>query len=131
MIINTDDCWLYAGNLNTKGYGRIWIDGRYVFTHRLMWQDYNSRVIPDGYNIDHLCRVHACINPSHLEAVTPRENVLRGVGPPAQLARRDSCKNGHPFSKSNTRFYGNTRRCRKCGVLAVKKHRDMRLNTTR
>lgn len=114
MIIDTNQCWYYAGNISSNGYGRLWTGDAYEFVHRLMWEDAHSRVIPEGLQIDHLCRVRCCINPAHLEAVTPRENNLRGLTIGARLASRDSCKYGHKFDKANTRLDGNTRKCRAC-----------------
>ena len=54
-----------------------------------------------GKVIDHLCRVTTCVNPDHLEAISDRENILRGIGSPAQNARASQCKNGHPLVPGN------------------------------
>lgn len=117
MIINTDDCWLYAGTTSSNDYGRIWVDGKSYMVHRLMWMDANNRVIPEGLHTDHLCRVHRCINPAHLDVVTPRENALRGATVAAAYSKRRACKYGHTFDKKNTRMRGNTRVCRTCQML--------------
>lgn len=121
MLINTEDCWLYAGAVSDKDYGRIWAMGKYMMVHRLMWMDANSRVIPESLHVDHLCRIHRCINPAHLEVVTPRENILRGVGRGALYAKRRACKWGHEFTPGNTRMHGNIRRCRACVNESVKR----------
>jgi len=90
--------------------------------HRII---YELRVgkIPDGYEIDHLCRNPLCINSNHLEAVTHRENVLRGIGPTAENARKTHCIHGHPFSGDNLgiREDGN-RRCRECARAANRRY---------
>ena len=68
--------------------------------------------VPDDKQIDHTCRVRACVNPKHMEPVTQRVNILRGVAPPAENARKTVCSKGHPFSEANT--YRNPRGHRIC-----------------
>jgi hypothetical protein len=69
--------------------------------------------------LDHLCRNKACVNPAHLEPVTNRENVLRGVGLSAENARKTHCKRGHPLSGDNVVVSkgGRKRRCVACERL--------------
>lgn len=56
-----------------------------------------------------------CVNPNHLEAVTQKENVLRGFGTGANFARRSECNKGHKFNKVNTIIRDDGgRRCRIC-----------------
>jgi hypothetical protein len=65
------------------------------------------------------------VNWDHLEAVTKRENVLRGVGATAVNARRTHCKNGHPFNVGNTyRAPGGGRHCRSCNNMAAGAYRN-------
>lgn len=71
-------CWIWQGAHDTAGYGRIRHNGRLLLVHRVVYQLLVGP-IRAGLQIDHLCRVPACCNPAHLEAVTPRENVRRGV----------------------------------------------------
>jgi hypothetical protein len=70
-------CRLWQGARVSGGYGSLKYKGRTVSAHRLAWQFANGS-IPEGLELDHLCRVRHCINPDHLEAVTPQENVRRG-----------------------------------------------------
>jgi hypothetical protein len=71
--------------------------------------------IPQGLQLDHLCRNRRCINPAHLEPVTSRENTMRGETVAAANASRDHCPSGHPYSDSNTIALGKGgRKCREC-----------------
>lgn len=112
-------CWLYLGTINEQGYGKVGEsrDGikRSHRVHRYMYEHY-VRPLSPSETLDHLCRVRSCWNPLHLEPVTRGENVLRGVGPSAQNARKVGCPRGHPFSGQN--LYTNprtrARQCRTC-----------------
>lgn len=72
-----DGCWLWTGYRDRKGYGRINLNYHLVGTHRLGYELLVGE-IPDGYELDHLCRTTACWRPEHLEPVTGYENILRG-----------------------------------------------------
>ena len=97
-----------------EGYCRVRIRGQTFQAHRLAYEAAYGD-IPDGLVIDHLCRNRRCINPQHLEAVTIGENALRGVGSPAQNARKTHCKRGHEFTQENTiRLPHDRRECRAC-----------------
>lgn len=107
-------CWLWLGNLNDQGYGRFYFQSRdtrahvWAFTHCV-------GPIPPGLQPDHTCRNRACVNPLHLELVTVRVNVLRGIGPTAINARKTHCIHGHPFSGANLILEPNgDRRCLIC-----------------
>lgn len=75
----TSRCWIWQGTVTSSGYGQIWdVQARRVrVAHRFMWEEANGPV-PEGLELDHLCRVRNCVNPAHLEPVTRRENVHRG-----------------------------------------------------
>jgi hypothetical protein len=108
-----DACWPWAGSLS-GGYGHLRFNKSYTYSHRVAWTLTNGPVV-DGMVIDHLCRNRACCNPAHLEPVTNRENLLRGVGWVADHARRTHCPAGHPYSPENTRLSArNQRHCRAC-----------------
>jgi hypothetical protein len=81
--------------------------------------------IPDGMHLDHLCRTPACVNPAHLEPVTPRVNSLRGVSFSAVNATKETCPAGHPYSADNT-YLSPTKRnrlCRTCQAVHKRAYR--------
>lgn len=111
-----EDCWLWTAYLKPTGYGEIGLGGRnqpMVHAHRVSYEIANGP-IPEGLVIDHLCRVRNCVNPAHLEAVTNKENLLRGVGPSALSARKTHCSQGHPYDEGNTYTHQGTRHCKEC-----------------
>lgn len=75
-------CWQWQRAKTPKGYGTIVLPPggpqRWMPAHRYMYEQHKGP-IPQGYQIDHLCRSHSCVNPEHLEAVTQAENVRRGA----------------------------------------------------
>ena len=111
-VADGSGCWLWQGAL-TKGYGRIEVEGRHLRVHRLAYELVKGP-IPDGLSLDHLCRTRNCINPDHLEAVTTRENILRGEGIAATHARKTHCIHGHKFTAENTHVWRGGRSCRTC-----------------
>ena len=124
-VNRTETCWLWTGTLS-NGYGwfRIGSDrdgsGRTVYAHRWSYEQVHGP-IPEGLELDHLCRVRCCVRPSHLEATSHRENVLRGSGITARHARQTHCLRGHPFDDANTYHRPDRpegRMCRECGRAA-------------
>ncbi len=112
-------CWIWGASVNANGYGTMGVDKGSTLAHRISYIIANGEILND-MQLDHLCRVHNCVNPRHLEPVTPRVNVHRGYGPTAANARKTHCPQGHPYSEENTYLYiggvhkGN-RQCRICG----------------
>ncbi len=109
------ECWEWSGTMRPDGYGVAWVDGRLVRAHRFFYESHVGP-IPDGLVLDHLCRNTRCVNPAHLEAVTQRTNVRRGVGLFADRARQTHCKWGHEFIDDNIYRHPQrgTRMCRTC-----------------
>lgn len=107
-------CWLWFGCL-VRGYGQIHaVSGKRVKAHRLSYEVL-AGPIPDGLVLDHrVCQTPCCVNPAHLEPVTPHENMLRGKAPTAHNARKTHCAKGHPYDEANTYVSKKGRECREC-----------------
>jgi hypothetical protein len=71
-------CWVWTASLNNMGYPRFNAGDREMLAHRFAYEDVVGP-IPDGLELDHLCRRPVCVNPAHLEPVTHRENMRRMV----------------------------------------------------
>lgn len=112
-------CWNWP-SAGKRGYATVRVDRKPYLVHRLSYEAYIGR-IPEGLEIDHLCRNRRCCNPDHLEPVTRAENVRRGIGPALLGALNSSkthCAHGHPFDKQNTRLRPTGgRSCRACARL--------------
>lgn len=110
-------CWDWqSGSRTLDGYGTF-VEG---YAHRVSYETFVGP-IPEGYQVDHLCNRTRCVNPTHLEPVTPAENMRRVA------ERRSSCKNGHPFTPENTYDRpGSGRQCRACNADAVRRYKARR-----
>lgn len=113
-------CRLWTG-FPSDGYGRICINYKFYGAHRIAYELRNGP-IPDGLQIDHLCRTPLCINPDHMEAVTPAENSRRAN------ANKPYCVNGHALTPENVyvRSGGKHRECRTCTLEKQRARRARR-----
>lgn len=112
-------CWLwtaaYCLSSGDNKYGTFKLAGRRVAPHRFAYESLVGPV-PEGLELDHLCRNTLCVNPQHLEAVTHRVNIGRGLkAVPGIRSRQTACIHGHPFDEENTYHWGGWRHCRACG----------------
>lgn len=115
--VTESGCWLWLGSLTKAGYGQLKTHAGYS-AHRFSYAYYRGD-IPPGCEIDHLCRVRCCVNPEHLEAVTTKTNVLRGIGITARNARKTACWRGHPFTIENVLITKSPpgRSCKTCETI--------------
>lgn len=125
-MITESGCWIWMGADKGNGYGMVRYHYKVFLTHRVSYEFFRGP-IPDGLELDHLCRVTFCCNPWHLEAVTHQVNCQRGTGGTNQevlnllseisKARSKSitrCPQGHPYNAENTVIYSGFRNCRIC-----------------
>ena len=116
-VDKSGDCWLWTGALGRGGYGHFYWQGTNKRAHRVAYK-FAVGPIPEGLYLDHLCRVRNCVNPSHLEPVTPGENTRRGETGHhmrEKATRITHCPQGHAYDASNTRVRpGGKRECRAC-----------------
>lgn len=111
---DADGCLPWQGQIATNGYGRFARNGTTVPAHRYAYEREHGRV-PEGMELDHLCRNRACVNSAHLEPVSHRENTMRGQTVTAANARKTHCIHGHEFTPENTYIQSRGGRgCRAC-----------------
>ncbi len=123
-------CWLWSGSHNGLGYGTLLFASRMRYAHRVIYELLVGP-IENGLHLDHLCRNPSCVNPDHVEPVTPYVNWMRGEGWGAKNKRKVECVAGHPFDDANT--YVNKRGhrwCRACKNARMRRYNARASNTT-
>lgn len=111
-------CWEWTasrGKGHLKGYGWFRLGNKMERAHRVSWRITRGD-IPDGMVLDHLCRNTGCVNPDHLELVTPRVNNERSLSPTAQNALKERCPLGHEYG-----MRGGRRVCKLCERQALRR----------
>lgn len=114
-VEKTPTCWVWTAGKRHGGYGQFNVgDGRNVRAHVFAYELLVGPV-PEGLELDHLCRNPACVNPDHLEPVPHRVNILRGCGPVPENSLKTRCVNGHAYTPQNTYIRPDGYRdCRAC-----------------
>src|SRR5712692_8182930 len=112
--INDNNCWVLKASDNLQVYGQFYYNGKTILAHRFSFEYFKEKIEPNNV-IDHICKNTLCVNPNHLEQVTTRENVMRGMGVTSINDKKTHCSRGHLLEGENVYSYGkNYRQCMTC-----------------
>lgn len=111
------DCWEWTASKDGRGYGQFHISGANYRAHRVAYE-LSVGEIPEGLDLDHLCMNKACVNPSHLEPVTRKENIARWG------ATVTHCPKGHEYSEDNIYWDAGYKKCKICVKARSKERRN-------
>lgn len=119
-------CWQWPGQKTMGGYGTMRTGpGAKDYVHRISHRLWIGP-IPEGFDVDHLCRNTLGYNPAHLEAVTPRENWSRSMNAAAVVTRTNRCGKGHDMADAYITKTTGARRCRPCVRVQQDRYRAKR-----
>src|ERR1700761_2691204 len=108
ISVSDNGCWIWNRSKFFNGYGLIRIHTKGRKSHRVSYEAFRGP-IPEGMQIDHLCRGRICCNPDHLEAVTPIENWRRSNSPSNLNREKTHCLRGHEFTPENASILKSSR----------------------
>jgi hypothetical protein len=114
----TTGCQLWTGTLHKDGYGQIKVNRKTRLAHIVSYE-LAIGLVGDGLELDHLCRVRRCIQPTHIEPVTNLVNIMRGHSPMAVALLTGFCQRGHEFTPENSiiKSSGGQKQCRACAKM--------------
>jgi hypothetical protein len=128
VVALENGCWQWQRPLS-DGYGHLTFRGEPYTAHVFSWLSH-GKTIPDGEQLDHLCRNRACVNPDHLEPVPPGVNTQRGDCPNMRLHISGFCKDGHRMTPDNVYRSNKGLSCKRC-CLARANARNARIRAER
>jgi hypothetical protein len=116
-VNKTDTCWLWNASTDGQGYGKLRVGKKFMPAHIFAYEA-EEGAVPEGLELDHLCRVRLCVRPSHLEIVTHKVNCQRR----SLHNRKRFCKNGHELTLENLYTHTHYRECRKCRTINTREY---------